>query len=173
MLLCVLYVFLTVGWCCVLDFLFLLFVSPFSLCPSASVVAKNSFLVLNEKEISSSLFKRRDLVSFCFFVGNVSFIPTNYRYYLSRTSSCLLSLPNLLASKSSPRRMRRRNRSTKLFRWVLRFSRVNSLSSSFARRMTTLSDEFSFFLLPFSRWIISPMDDECARWDDFSMSSPY
>ena len=33
-------------------FLFLLFVSPFSLCPSSSSVAKNSALLLNEKEIS-------------------------------------------------------------------------------------------------------------------------
>jgi hypothetical protein len=46
--------------------LLFLFVPFFS-----SVVAKNSFLfvVNNEKEISSSLFKRRDLVSFWFFVG--------------------------------------------------------------------------------------------------------
>jgi hypothetical protein len=41
------------------------------------------------------------------------------------------------------------------------FSRV-VYPPSFARKMTTLSDEFSFFL-PFSRWIISPLDDECAR----------
>ena len=43
----------------------------FSLSFFSSVVAKNSFLfvVNNEKEISSSLFKRRDLVSFWFFVG--------------------------------------------------------------------------------------------------------
>ena len=71
------------GWMtmCFGFFLFLLFVSPFSLCPSSSVVAKNSALLLNEKEISSSPFSNEEISSlFGFLWGQRVLHPLQIRY---------------------------------------------------------------------------------------------
>lgn len=146
-------------------FLFLLFVSPFSLCPSSSSVAKNSALLLNEKEISFvPSFKRRDLVSFCFFVGgNVSFTPYKLEI-LSLTNIIMFALTTQFAGVQVVSKTNAPKKSVNKVVSVSNkvFSHVVYPPRSRERRMTTLSDEFSFFL-PFSRWIISPRDEMISR----------
>ena len=122
-------------------------------------------IVERKRDLLRPLFqtKRSRLFLFFFVGGNVSFTPYKLEI-LSLTNIIMFALTTQFAGVQVVSKTNAPKKSVNKVVSVSNkvFSHVVYPPRSRERRMTTLSDEFSFFL-PFSRWIISPLDDECAR----------